>query len=238
MFDLQEEYASLAQHLDIDWDALAGRHVLVTGATGLIGSLCARTLLERNRLTGAGIIVDALVRDPAKAQAMLGQYTADDGLVLHQGSLEDVDSLDLPADYVIHTACPTASSFFMSHPVETFSAIVDGTRSMLELARRRGAASFVYVSSMEIYGMGNKQRGTEHLLDESAVGYIDPCSVRSCYSEGKRAAENLCVSYHSEYQVPVKAVRLAQTFGPASLATTSACSRRSHATPWPARTSS
>lgn len=139
---------------------------------------------------------------------MLGQYTADDGLVLHQGSLEDVDSLDLPADYVIHTACPTASSFFMSHPVETFSAIVDGTRSMLELARRRGAASFVYVSSMEIYGMGNKQRGTEHLLDESAVGYIDPCSVRSCYSEGKRAAENLCVSYHSEYQVPVKAVRL------------------------------
>ena len=184
MFDLQEEYASLAQHLDIDWDALAGRHVLVTGATGLIGSLCARTLLERNRLTGAGIIVDALVRDPAKAQAMLGQY------------------------------CPTASSFFMSHPVETFSAIVDGTRSMLELARRRGAASFVYVSSMEIYGMGNKQRGTEHLLDESAVGYIDPCSVRSCYSEGKRAAENLCVSYHSEYQVPVKAVRLAQTFGP------------------------
>ena len=63
----------------------------------------------------------------------------------------------------------------MSHPVETFSAIVDGTRSMLELARRRGAASFVYVSSMEIYGMGNKQRGTEHLLDESAVGYIDPC---------------------------------------------------------------
>ena len=214
MFDLQEEYASLAQHLDIDWDALAGRHVLVTGATGLIGSLCARTLLERNRLTGAGIIVDALVRDPARAQAMLGQYTADDGLVLHQGSLEDVDSLDLPADYVIHTACPTASSFFMSHPVETFSAIVDGTRSMLELARRRGAASFVYVSSMEIYGMGNKQRGTEHLLDESAVGYIDPCSVRSCYSEGKRAAENLCVSYHSEYQVPVKAVRLAQTFGP------------------------
>ena len=150
MFDLQEEYASLAQHLDIDWDALVGRHVLVTGATGLIGSLCARTLLERNRLTGAGIIVDALVRDQAKAQAMLGQYTADDGLVLHQGSLEDVDSLDLPADYVIHTACPTASSFFMSHPVETFSAIVDGTRSMLELARRRGAASFVYVSSMEI----------------------------------------------------------------------------------------
>ena len=62
----------------------------------------------------------------------------------------------------------------MSHPVETFSAIVDGTRSMLELARRRGAASFVYVSSMEIYGMGNKQRGTEQLLDESAVGYIDP----------------------------------------------------------------
>lgn len=214
MFDLQAEYATLARDLDIDWDALAGRHVLITGATGLIGSLCARTLLERNRREGAGIIVDALVRDPGKAAAMLGEYGARDGLVLHRGSLDDVASLDLPADHIIHAACPTASSFFMSHPVETFSAIVDGTKAMLELARRVSARSFVYVSSMEIYGMGNAHAGIDHPLDEAAVGYIDPCSVRSCYSEGKRAAENLCVSYHAEYQVPVRAVRLAQTFGP------------------------
>ena len=62
--------------------------------------------------------------------------------------------------------------------------------------------------------MGNKQRGTEHLLDESAVGYIDPARCAAATPKASAPPKNLCVSYHSEYQVPVKAVRLAQTFGP------------------------
>lgn len=214
MFDIQSEYVALAESLDIDWGALAGRHVLVTGATGLIGSLCVRTLLERNRAHDAGITVHALVRDTDKAARMLDGYGADDALVLHRGSLGDVDRLDCPADLIIHTACPTASAFFMAHPVETFDAIAGGTKALLELARRRGTRSFVYVSSMEVYGMGNAEPGTARLLSEDRVGYIDPCSVRSCYSEGKRAAENLCVGYAAEYGVPVRIARLAQTFGP------------------------
>ncbi|MCH9275495.1 NAD-dependent epimerase/dehydratase family protein [Bifidobacterium amazonense] len=214
MTDLNAEYAALANETDIDWACLRGAHVLVTGATGLIGSLCARTLLERNRSHDAGIIVEALVRDTDKARAVFDGYGERDGLRLVQGSLDDVDGMDVPADYIIHAACPTASRFFMSHPVETFAAIVDGTRSMLELARRSRSRSFVYVSSMEVYGMGNAEPGVDHPLREENVGYIDPCQVRSCYSEGKRAAENLCVSYASEYGVPVKTVRLAQTFGP------------------------
>ncbi len=214
MVDLATEYAQLARELDINWDVFDGSHVVVTGATGLIGSLCVRALLERNRATGSNIAVHAMVRSLDKAQSMLGDYSDADGLQIHAVALEDICDSDIPADYVIHTACPTASKFFMEHPVETFDAIVNGTRSMLDFARLRQCASFVYVSSMEIYGMGNSHRGLDNLLDESQVGYIDPCSVRSCYSEGKRAAENLCVGYHAEYGVPVKAVRLAQTFGP------------------------
>lgn len=214
MFDIHEEYAELARTFDTDWQSLANAHVLVTGATGLVGSLCVRTLLERNRAFGAGITVHALVRSLDKARDMLGEYSSADGLVLHEGSLDDVAAMDFPADYIIHTACPTASKFFMSHPVETADAIVLGTRTMLDFARRQHARSFVYVSSMEVYGMGNAEPGLDRLLDESKVGYIDPCSVRSCYSEGKRAAENYCVAYHAEHGVPVKIVRLAQTFGP------------------------
>ncbi|PWG60710.1 NAD-dependent epimerase/dehydratase family protein [Bifidobacterium catulorum] len=214
MYDLRKEYSDLARGLDIDWGALAGRHVLITGATGLVGSLCARTLLERNRAYDAGITVHALVRDAAKAESTLAGYGPKDGLIVHEGGLDDVESLGIPADYVIHPACPTTSSFFMSHPVETFDAIVNGTKALLNHARKKRSSSFVYISSMEVYGMGNTSPGAGSPLSEESVGYVDPCSVRSCYSEGKRAAENLCVAYHDEYDVPVTIARLAQTFGP------------------------
>ncbi len=211
MFDISSEYRDLASNDAIDWGALDGSSVLVTGATGLIGSLCVRVLLERNR-TGAGITVYALVRNEDKARALFAEY--DDALL--QFVVEDVCdfSLDVACDYIIHAACPTASAFFASHPVETADAIVQGTRSVLAYARDHGCHSMVYISSMEVYGDGNKQPGTSRLLSESLTGQVDISSVRSCYPEGKRMAENYCVAFASEYGVDVKIARLAQTFGP------------------------
>lgn len=216
MTDIREEYRTLASTLQLDWAQLEGSNVLITGATGLVGSLVARTLLEHNLTSDSKhrISVHVLARSAEKLNDMLGEYSEEDGLVNHIGDLNNVLDLDIPADYIIHSAAPTASSFFMSHPVETFDAIVNGTKNMLEVARKNNSQSFIYVSSMEVYGMGNSQEGTDHLLTEDEVGYINPVSVRSCYSEGKRAAENICVAYAHEYNVPARIVRLAQTFGP------------------------
>ena len=79
---------------------------------------------------------------------------------------------------------------------------------MLQLAFEKQAKSFVYLSSMEVYGAIE-----EKYLAEQDLGFIDPLAVRSCYPESKRMCENLCVSYVSEYNVPAKICRLAQTFG-------------------------
>lgn len=214
MFDLKQEARAVAADKAIDWDKLTGASVLVTGATGLVGSACVRALLERNRAFGAGMRVMAMVRNVEKAQAVLEGYGSEDGLVLVVAEVETAAPDACAADYVIHAACPTASAFFMEHPVETARAIVGGTLNMLESARLAGAKSFVYVSSMEVYGDGNGQPGLDTLLDEHAVGYCDPLSVRSCYPEGKRMAEQYCVAYASEYGMPAKVARLAQTFGP------------------------
>lgn len=214
MFDLKEEARVIAADKAIDWERLAGATVLVTGATGLVGSACVRALLERNRSFGADMRVLALVRDAEKAAQVLAGYGPEDGLLLVVGAVETVACADCPADYIIHAACPTASAFFMEHPVETANAIVGGTVNMLNIAREVGAKSFVYVSSMEVYGDGNAEAGLGNLLDEHAVGFCDPLSVRSCYPEGKRMAEQYCVAYASEYGVPAKVARLAQTFGP------------------------
>ncbi len=214
MFDLRQEAADLAASCDIDWEKLEGTSVLITGATGLVGSACARVLLERNHAFGSSIQVKALVRNAKKARIVLDGYSASDGLELVLGDVQSVDIDACAAEYIIHAACPTASNFFMEHPVETANAIVGGTVHMLEAAKASSAKSFVYVSSMEVYGNGNSSPGIDNALREDEVGFCDPLSVRSCYPEGKRMAEQYCMAYASEYGLPAKVARLAQTFGP------------------------
>lgn len=215
MFDLQAEARAIAETPVIDWDKLEGASVLVTGATGLVGSAFARALMERNRVLGApAITVRALVRDKAKAERVFSEYGIGDGLSFVEGDVAKVAPEKCAADFFLHAACPTASQFFMARPVETARAIVGGTTNMLEAARACKAQSFVYVSSMEVYGDGNGTAGLDHLLGEGDVGHVDPLSVRSCYPEGKRMAEQYCAAYASEYNVSAKVARLAQTFGP------------------------
>lgn len=214
MFDLKAEAHTVAQSPVVPWQKLSGATVLITGVTGLIGSACARVLLERNRTAATGIRVVGLARDAKRAAHALEGYDAQDGLMIVEGDLLDGAVDGLRPDYLIHSACPTASKFFAEHPVETADAIVLGTRHMLELARTAVVKGFVYVSSMEVYGDGNGEPGLEHLLAEGDVGYVNPTSVRSCYPEGKRMAEQYCAAYASEYGVPASTVRLAQTFGP------------------------
>lgn len=214
MFDLRAEAQAVAQSPMVAWEKLSGATVLITGVTGLIGSACTRVLLERNRADGSDIRVLGLARSEARAREALAGYGEDDGLTIIEGDLLGSAVEDCRPDFIVHSACPTASRFFAEHPVETADAIVLGTRRMLELAKAASAKGFVYVSSMEVYGDGNDAAGLDRLLTEGDVGYVNPTAVRSCYPEGKRMAEQYCTAYASEYGVPAAIVRLAQTFGP------------------------
>ncbi|MCD8199921.1 MAG: NAD-dependent epimerase/dehydratase family protein [Coriobacteriaceae bacterium] len=214
MPDNIQEPTLLAQGDAIDWEVCAHKAFFVSGATGLIGSTCIRTLLERNRLFDAGITVYALVRSEERAKSFFGEAAFDEGLELVVSDLDGFDCFDIDVDFIIHAACPTVSNFFVDSPVETARTIVDGTCKMLELARHNEGCSFLFLSSMEVYGDGNVERGLEHKLGEADVGYVDPLSLRSCYPEGKRMAEHLVCAYASEYGVDAKVIRLAQTFGP------------------------
>lgn len=214
MFDLKKEAESVASDSSIDWNQLKESTLLITGATGLIGSACVRALLERNRACDANMRIKALVREPGKAAVALEGYDAADGLELVIGDIKTVGASECASDYIIHAACPTASRFFISHPVETIDTIVAGTSRLLSIAHELDVKSFVYVSSMEVYGEGRAEAGLDSLLDEHDSGSSDLMSVRSCYPEGKRMAEQYCVAYAKEYELPVKVARLSQTIGP------------------------
>lgn len=92
--------------------------------------------------------------------------------------------------------------------MKTFKTSVIGTMNMLGLARRTGAR-LLFTSTSEVYG-----DPTEHPQRESYYGNVNPCGRRSCYDEGKRAAETLCTDYEKQYQVDVRIARIFNTYGP------------------------
>ena len=193
-------------------DDFQGKTVLVTGATGLIGSQIVGALLNMNRLRNTEIRVIALVRSLEKAEKTFGELLLKrNEFKLVVGDVNQPIFLDEAVDYIIHGASITSSQYFVSHPVETIFTTIDGTRHLLELAAEKQVSSVVYLSSLEVYGTPATDMS---LIDETYSGYLDPLQVRSSYSEGKRMAECLCAGYVSQYGVPVKIARLSQTFGP------------------------
>lgn len=190
--------------------ALSGKTVFITGATGLIGSQMVRTLLEANRLFGAGITVAAFIRNEQKAQALFEDILPCEELEFVIGDLSRPIEYDKPVDYVVHGASATGSKYFVESPVETIQTAIYGTDRLLQFARDKQVSGMVYLSSLEVYGVPD---GTRETITEGDYGFIEPLSVRSSYSEGKRMVECLCASYASEYGVPVKVARLSQTFG-------------------------
>ncbi len=202
--DLKNVAARMKEHRE-----LYGSSILVTGATGLVGSQIVKALLMMNRMYQADIVVYAFVRDRGKAEKLYDDFR-DDALVYVTGDLQRDLEIEQSIDYIVHGASPTASKFFVEHPVETLGIAIDGTRNILELARRKGCRGVVYLSSMEAFGITDPALET---VKEEDLGYIDIHHVRSSYSEGKRVCELLCSCYAAEYGVPVKIARLAQTFG-------------------------
>lgn len=187
-------------------EGLSDSKFLITGATGLIGSNLIHCLLELNK----GIKIVAPVRNLDKAIEMFSSNEQDD-ICFIECDIVKYDYTKLSGiDYIVHCAAPTASKFFVEHPVETFDIIYSGTKVLLDYAKENTVKSFVYLSSLEIYG---EVHDDSSLISEDFQGYLDPLSVRSSYPMAKRAVENLCCLYSSEYGIPVKIARLTQTTG-------------------------
>lgn len=186
---------------DFDMSVFDGKTILVTGATGLIGKLCVKSLLN----SGYNTQVIALVRDEEKAKNIFGESKRLTYLV------QDINqrvNTTRRVDYIIHTASTTSSKDFVEKPVETIYTAINGSRNILEFAKNKRLEGMVYLSSLEIYGVNEKEN-----IKEEDYGYIDILNPRSSYSESKKMVETMCISYGTEYGVPVKIARLAQTFG-------------------------
>ncbi len=194
----------------IPWNKLQDKTILVTGATGVIGYNLVRGLLYANNNKKLNMRILVLVRDIEKARKKYEKQLKESNVLSFLiGSVESLPCISERVDYIVHGASPTKSAYFIENPVETIKTAVIGTINMLEVAKHNNVQGFVYLSSMEVYGIST----AEGVLAEADLGYLNSINIRNCYPESKRQCEALCAAYASEYQIPAMSIRLAQTFG-------------------------
>lgn len=183
--------------------------VMITGASGMVGSYFLYTLVKLNEDYGASIKILPLIRNLNKLPNEIVEKSYVFPIV--QDVIDEID-YDGDVDYVIHAAGPASPKIMREMPVETNFANTLGSANTLMFSKNHNTRGYLFISSREIYGDPNENQ--KYFTEKGRLGFIDPLTPRNGYAEGKKAAENMCVGFKSEYGLNTKIVRLAHTYGP------------------------
>ncbi|MCE9543232.1 MAG: SDR family oxidoreductase [Verrucomicrobia bacterium] len=178
--------------------------ILITGGAGFLGSHLSDRLIEQGNEV---ICLDNFFTGrKANIQHLLGNPRFE--LVRH----DVIDPFKFEVDRIYNLACPASPPHYQYNPIKTMKTSVVGAINCLGLAKRVKARVF-QASTSEVYG-----DPTVHPQQEAYWGNVNPIGLRSCYDEGKRAAETLFFDYHRENGVDIRVIRIFNTYGPRMLA--------------------
>ena len=188
------------------WSHLEGCNVLITGATGLIGTCLLEVFMSRPDIN---FDIYAAGRNENRARERFSRFWLNPHFhFIHYDVMLPLNS-DQEFHYIIHAASNASPASFVSTPVETMKSNLLGVMNLLDYGKEHSLRRLLYVSSGEVYGEGDGR-----VFSEDYSGYVDCTSPRSCYPSSKRASETLCVSYGSEYGVDTVIARPCHTYGP------------------------
>lgn len=174
--------------------------ILLTGAAGFLGSHLSEMLIEN----GHSVIgLDDLSTGSISNLASLKNSPA---FSFIEGDVRN--PLRLEVDAILNFACPASPKQYQLDPVRTIETNFLGMINLLHLARETGAR-IIQASTSEVYG-----DPTESPQRETYWGNVNPIGIRSCYDEGKRAAETLCFDYKRQFEVDARVIRIFNTYGP------------------------
>lgn len=197
-------------NLALPWEQLKNKTVLISGASGMIGSFLIHVLLHKQ----LNIHVIALGRNEERAKERFQEYWESKNFSFISHDINNALELEEKVDFVIHAASNTHPVAYATDPIGTILTNIIGTRNMLDLAYAKAAERFLFVSSVEVYG---ENRGDTEYFDEGYCGYIDCNTLRAGYPEGKRAGEALCQAYLKQKNMDIVIGRLSRTYGPSML---------------------
>ncbi len=199
--------------LDLPWEKLKNKSVMLSGATGLIGSFFIDVILEKNKGDELNCTIYALGRNEEKAKVRFCDRYSDPLLIfipcdvklpLQTSGIERVD-------YILHLASNTHPVLYATDPIGTIETNIIGLQNLLRYAVDHHTSRFVFASSNEIYG---ENRGDVEFFDEDYCGYINCNTLRAGYTESKRCGEALCQAYRSQEGLDVIIARITRTYGP------------------------
>ena len=175
------------------------KKILVTGGAGFLGSyLCNELVTQGHHVL---CVDNYFTGDKRNIQLLLNKPNFE---VIRQ---DVCFPLYVEVDEIYNLACPASPKYYQQDPIQTIKTSILGAYNMLGLAKRTGA-KILQASTSEVYG-----DPTQHPQQETYWGNVNPIGIRSCYDEGKRAAETLFFDYHRQHGVKIKVMRIFNTFG-------------------------
>ena len=195
---------------NLPWEKLSGKTLLLTGSSGLVGTVLVDALMKKNRDDNLNVKILAAGRNEKIAAERFADYLNDKNFEFVKLDVNNPIEIDSPVDFIIHAASNTHPLLYSTEPVGTMTTNIIGTHNLLEFGRKKNISRFVFVSSVEIYG---KALNSEDVFDENYCGYIDCNTLRAGYPEAKRASEALCQAYISQHKVDIVIPRLSRIYG-------------------------
>jgi UDP-glucuronate decarboxylase len=209
-----DEVAAIIEGLGKDVSRFEGKTILISGGAGFLGRHMIAVLRRLNR--------DVLAR-PCKIISA-DNYITGEQQSWHEGGYHDPNVIDVWADvshplpvredlhFILHAAGVASPVYYMKYPLETIESAVQGTKNLLELARRnKELQGMLFFSSSEIYGDPDPKAVP---TPETYHGYVSSVGPRACYDESKRLGETIATVYQQRHGVPVTIVRPFNVFGP------------------------